>query len=363
MIFFYFLLSAIVTLILVYISYILWKTDKSQKLPEKRFLYIPTIISSIILIGFFFTDSQKPIDIRKTEYTAIGIKHYVYWSKDSFATTTSKEVFSGIYKKDDRYLEFEISKPTYYYFKHLWKKREVEVSNDSAHNIFFTEWNKDPKTALVYTKSEVFTNYFKNSMSLYDYHYVDDEMAKELNLFNENRIDFINSKNILEPRQSLIYGISSSDNVGRVISNLSSLDTEFRPILLVWVGETKLDHKELVCHQRSYWSGGKNNEVVFCVGINNLHEMKILWSDSFSWAITHDFENYVKSTALKPGNILSSETYTEAIISGYSKNYWNPRKFETYSVLSYPIMDFTIILVSIMIIVINIILVKGLKNK
>jgi hypothetical protein len=347
----------------VYVSYILWKKDQNKKLLEKRYLFIPSIISFIILFSFFFSESQKPIDIRKNEYTALGMKHYIHWETRN-ATSTTREVFVGVYKKDDRYFEFEISKPTYYYFKNLWKKQEIELTkDDSISNISFLEWDKNPKNALVYTKMELFTNYFKNSMGLYDYHVVNDVDVKELNLYSENRIDYINSQNILEPRQSLIYGINVSDSVSRIISNLSSLDSEFRPILLVWVDKNKeMDWKKTICYQRSYWGGGKNNEVVFCVGINNITEKKILWSGSFSWAITHDFENYVKSTALKPGQVLNSKSYSNAIISGYSKNYWDPRKFETYTVLSYPIMDFTIILVCVMIIILNFILVRMIKR-
>lgn len=363
MIYFYFVLTALITLVLVYVSFILWKKDQTQKLPEKRHLFIPSIISFIILFSLFFTESQKPLDIRKNDYTALGMKHYIHWDTKSTATVTSREIFVGVYKKDDRFFEFEISKPTYYYFKDLWKKQEFEISNDSTNNVFFLEWDKNPKNALIYTKTEPFINYFKNSMGLYDYHVIEDDDVKELMLYSENRIDYINSKNILEPRQSLIYGIPVTDSIGRVLSNLSSLDSEFRPILLVWVDKNKsLDWKKIICHQRSYWGGGKNNEVVFCVGINNIVEKKILWSGSFSWAITHDFENYVKNTALKPGMILSSDSYSNAIISGYSKNYWNPRKFETYTILSYPIMDFTIILVCIMIIILNYILVRMIKK-
>ena len=363
MIYFYFVLTALITLILVYVSYILWKKDQNQKLLEKRHLFIPSIISTVILFSFFFTESQKPVDTRKNEYTALGMKHYIHWETKRFATATTREVFVGVYKKDDKYFEFEVSKPTYYYFRNLWKKREIEIVRDSLNIVSFLEWDKNPKNALVYTKTELFINYFKNSMGLYDYHSVDDNDVKELKLYNENRIDYINTRNILEPRQSLVYGIDVSDSVSRIISNLSSLDSEFRPILLVWTDENRdMDWKKTVCYQRSYWGGGKNNEVVFCVGINNTIEKKILWSSSFSWAITHDFENYVKSTALKPGQILNSKSYSNAIISGYSKNYWNPRKFETYTVLSYPIMDFTIILVCLMIIVLNYLLVKRIKE-
>lgn len=361
---YYFLLADILALILVYIVYILWK-NKIASTPANQLLYIPILISSLIIIWYYINGSSGQIETRKNEYIAIGMKHYREFSKDSIV---QQELFTGIYRNcDGIYQEFEISRPTYNYFKNLWSKKEIELSSESGKSILFIEWNKNPKSSLIYTKSEVFTNYFKTTMSLYDQVVVTECDVKKLNLFSENRIDYVNQSNILEPRQSLIYGIQASDSISRFVSNLSSLDPEFRPILLVWENcDSTVKKKNIIRYQKSYWKGGKNNEVVFCVGINNKQERKIIWSGSFSWAIVPDLENYVLSSALKPGNILTSKDYYESVMYAYSKNYWKPRNFEEYSVMGYSIMDFMMIMVCALIILCNTILVVRiglLKNK
>lgn len=356
---YYFLLADLLALILVYIVYILWKNKLTATTPAGQLLYIPILISSLIILWYYVNGSNNQIETRKNEYIAIGMKHYV-----EVKTPNKQELFTGIYKNSDGILkEFEITKPTYYHFKTLWKREnEINITNDSSLSVFFVEWDKNPKTSLIYTKSETFTNYFKTTSELYNLFPVTEKDIKKYKLFTENRIDYVNKHNILEPRQSLIYGISVEDSISRYISNLSSLDLEFRPILLVWVDScSKVSGDDIIKYQRSYWKGAKNNEVVFCVGINNIIDKKILWSGSFSWAITRDLENYVLENSLKPGDSLNSRTYYESVMRSYANNYWKPRDFESYTILGVSIMDFMVILVSILIILCDIAIILRIK--
>ena len=58
---------------------------------------------------------------------------------------------------------------------------------------------------------------------------------------------------------TLVYGLKLSDKESRSLSNVSSLDPEFRPILCVWVDSVLESSPEVIVkHQRSYWKGGKN---------------------------------------------------------------------------------------------------------
>lgn len=357
---YYFLLAGLVSLVSVYFNHI--RGGKLHPIPNSWAQdFLPTVIS-VLILAVYLGNSEKPIDIRKNDYTAIGMKHYDEWD-DLGISTTHHEFFSGVYKdRDGVYREFEIPKSTYEYFKNLWEgKQELKISTDSFRDIYFLEWNKKPENALIYTRPEVFNNYFKNSYDLYNFLDISDQTAKKEGLYTRGRVDLVNKDNILEPRQSLVYGLEISDSLDRVISRISSIDSDFRPILLVWVDSLGiLDKEKIINHQKYYWAGGKNNEVTFCVAINNVVEKKILWSGSFSWAISHELEKHVIAKSLMPGDTLNSKKYTSALISGYSKNYWHPRKFEMYSVLSIPIMDFTIILSSIMIIIVNLALIARL---
>ena len=349
---YYLLATCILSLIFVYIIYLTGKN-----VPDKinyPIVFTPSILSGIILL-FSFTVTT-PIDTRKAEYTAQYIRHYPEWIEIIEVSDTSsvrikhREYYTMVYNTASGTGEFEIPKWTYNYFSELWDK-EVCTSLDNR-IVCSTEWDKNPGTALIYTKPESFINYFKTSMSLYNFYHISDKTAKKEKLFVRERLDIINSDGIVEPRQPLIYGLEVSDIISRRFSNVSSLSSNFRPVICIWVGTEKGD---IVSHQRSYWLGGKDNEIVFCIGINNLEEQKIIWSDSFSWSNNPLLEKYILSESLRPGERLNFDRLILELKDGYSKNLWRPREFSDYSVFKIPFGDFMVIITAILVIIANII--------
>ena len=154
---YYFLLADILALILVYIVCILWKNKSALSAPVNQLLYIPIIISLLIIIWYSLNGSNNQIEVRKNEYVAIGMKRYkncIPVNTNGKDITVCHELFTGIYKNHEgTYEEFEITKPTYYYFKNLWNgKKEIELSSDSNSSMYFIEWDKNPKTSLIHTK-------------------------------------------------------------------------------------------------------------------------------------------------------------------------------------------------------------------
>ena len=361
---YYLLATCILSLVFVYVIYLTGKN-----VPDKvnyPIVFTPSILSGIILL-FSFTVTT-PIDTRKAEYTAQSIKHYPEWIEEIEVNDTSsvrikhREYYTMFYKTTTGTGEFEIPRWTYNYFSELWDKEVCTSLDDRV--VYITEWDKDPKTALIYTKPENFINYFKTSMSLYNFYHISDKTAKEEKLFIRERLDIINSDGIVEPRQPLIYGLEVSDIISRRFSNVSSLSPNFRPVVCIWIG-TEKDNK--VSHQRSYWLGGKDNEIVFCIGINNLEEQKIIWSDSFSWSNNPLLEKYILKNSLNPGGKLDFDKLINELKEGYSKNLWRPREFSDYRVLKIPFGDFMVIITAILVIIANIIvsisIFRGKKNK
>ena len=357
--------SLIFCILLLVFVYVIYFVGNRPKKVNWVIVYSPIIFSVFILSVYIFNGTTRPLDLRNVEYTAIGMKRYCnHW--DSTVTNHPGDLYIGFYKNSNNdFEEFEIPKETYKYFKNLWsEKKEVLIHEDSSSKVYFLEWNKNTKKALVYTKQELFINYFKSYLKLYDFYKVTEKQAITEKLFTKDRIDIINKSRILEPRQPLVYGLDISDEESRSLSNVSSIDPEYRPILCVWVDSLLVKHPEkTVKDQRSYWEGGKSNEVIFCVGINNLKERKIMWSYSFSWSILPELEKYVIAESLKKGNCLDLKKYESALISGYSRGLWMPRDFESYSILRIPFTDFTVIVSSILIIVINLLMSFRIKSE
>jgi hypothetical protein len=73
---YYFLLADIMALILVYIVCILWKNKSALSTPVSQLLYIPIIISLLIITWYSLNGSNGQIEVRKNEYVAIGMKRY-----------------------------------------------------------------------------------------------------------------------------------------------------------------------------------------------------------------------------------------------------------------------------------------------
>lgn len=334
------LFLSLLTLLCAWVVYFLKK-----RVPNWGVILVPGIIAGGIIIYSFFSLSM-PLDTRLVEYPAITLRHYPLWSEEISPTQNSidnycvhhHEYYAMMYvsqapAEEGKIEEKEIPESTYYYYRKIWMQSRDRESDTLQNSREFTRWrwDDDAYNSLCYTKTEPYQNYFKNILPLYNLGHVTHKEAKALDLFDYAPLTMINSEGILEPRQTLIYGLDHlPDSVSRRASYISSLDHRFRPILLVWVGKGNKD--ELIKKQRSYWEGGKDNEAIFCISLTDTVSKEILWSGSFSWAETKDFEEYVLNSALEPGQRLDMHRYLKSVRNGFDSGLWCPRDFSTYSI-------------------------------
>lgn len=364
---YYLLVASILSLLLVCFFY-LRKVRVSKEI-NFFIVFFPSILSLGIIIYEFTI--VEPIDTRYIDKRVRELKHYHSWSEtiinvDSInkiekkSKVTHDDYYSFTYLNDNgEKEERDLPKNTYEYFSKTWGKRPTSIIKDSLGRIVeIYRWNsnKGNRPILTYTMTEPYINYFKNTMELYNLNIISDKEAEKKELFKDyNPVITINSSNILEPRQSLVYGINLGDSIDRNINYLASMSPKFRPLLLVWVGVDKYNlKKNLIKDQRSYWKGGKDNEVIFCICINNIEDMRILWSGSFSWAEDDELERYVLDNSLIPGKKFDPIKYTDVVIDGYGKNLWKPRDLNNYSFCKMPLEDFNIVLIMLILIIVNV---------
>lgn len=343
---------------------------KTKKNPGWFILILPGIISVFIIVMSLFS-WVTPLDTRLLEYSAYGIRHYPIWEEEIIPKNDTMEEYPVehhafyclSWKPDsaiDQVEEVEIPKRTYEYYKQLWRKdgakREEVMTPDSTREYGRYRWPKDPSTALIYTKTEAYPNYFKNVLNLYSISQVNKKEIKDYGLYRRASLTTFNSQNILEPSQILIYGYPNiPDSMQRYASFISTIDPHFRPILLVWTTPF-VEKKKLVSKQRSYWDGGKDNEVVFCVAIRDTISKKILWSDSFSWATNKDLEEYVLTSSLHPGDSLELGSYLKSLHEGYQGGLWAPRDFSNYSIAALPSQYFGYLFIALFLLIFDVIL-------
>lgn len=343
-----YILIAIVLLAILYISYnrIKYKPGEHR---SGLTLFIPGIIAILVLVSEVTINHPK--DVKLVNHVAETIRCYEPWKE----SVEGKRVVHPtrhtlICNNGD---EIPISRNTYQYFYNLWNKEENNTTRIKIdeYNVIETEWPGDPSTSLTISNPVPYYNYMMNVYSLYDIYDVNISKAIKSGLIVRPGIGTVNSNNVLEPRQNLILGMNVSDSIQRKLNYIASLDQMFRPILLVWPNEDE----NKISQQRSLWTGGKENEAVFCIGLGEGN--KILWSGSFSWDDTRRLENFILKEVLNPGDTLDLDKYVSYLESGYKNNYWKSIKLESYQFLKLPLNQLLVVIIMSTVILINIIIV------
>lgn len=362
--FYYLVAASTISLVLVCLFYLAKK--RISKKVDYVIVFLPTIISTLIIF-FSLSFSQKPIDYRYVDKVVKELKHYSDWNEQIRDTITNhaREFTASYLLNNGAKEEREITEKTYNYFSSRWKQKPIIYRDSLGREVTIYSWNRNELRRFIctYTIREPFINYFSNTMGLYDMRKITSKEAKELELFERyNPTITINSDSVIEPRQSLIYGMEVNDSIDRLASYLGTLDSKLRPLTLYWYGNR--DKEKTIQAQKSYWKGGKDNEVVFCVCFSDPKTMRILWSGSFSWAEDREFEDYVLKNAFVPGTTFDGYKVFCSILEGYSKGLWKPRDFNDYYFVRMPLKEFTLILIMLIIIIANItVSIKIIKNQ
>ena len=337
----------IVLLIILFTSYRKIKNNPGEHRSGLTF-FLPGIIAIFILIPE--TTFNHPVDFKLVNHAAERIRCYMSWDEiigDKQHTHPIR--YSLVYSNGE---EIPISKNTYQYFYNLWDNNG-ENTKEGIKNGFKvkdTKWNLDPGTSLTISKPVSYSNYIMNVYRVYDIYDIGIQKAIERGLIVRPGVGVVNNNNVLEPRQNLVLGINVGDSIQRKLNYVASLDPMFRPILLVWPNEEINKTKQ----QRNLWTGGKENEVVFCIGLGDKN--KILWSGSFSWDESRKLENYILENVLIPGDTLNLDKYITALEQGYKNNYWNSINLEKYEFLKLPLNQLTTVLLMSIVVLINLIL-------
>lgn len=311
-------------------------------------LFFPGIVASVVL--FIGMEYNFPKDIKLVNYHVDRII-----SKKEISGGEVVERYYMKYVTASGEEEMDMSKNTYQYFSSLWGLDNVITKNYDSNNkvVEVVKWDNNPSTALIYSKPVVYTNYKQNLLSVYNINKVSLVDALKHNLFIRESIGVVNDNNVLEPRQNLVLGINIPDSLERRINYVASIDSEYRPILLVYLNE----NREKTKLQRSFWSGGRENEIVFCVGINDSDT--IMWSSSFSWFGDKRLERYIKSNVLEKGEKLDIKKYVEFLEESYKNGYFDSgdKSYESYKFIKIPLEELLLALMMISVIITNIIII------
>lgn len=313
---------------------------------EYLIVFIPSILSSL-LVDLIIKEA-KVSDHRYTSEVVVSLRHYEEWNeyvhrKCSRTIRSGKHVRTIIYdcsyvKTNPEYWEMStrsgkkevIEKELYDYYRKLWGTPEKYID---MHRKYFTKdgdaqeyrWCGDKEHTLTLGDSEHYKNFFKLSGSLYTQEKLSDKLIDSLKLPGHPISGYTGRKGFWIYDQNPIIGaIKVDEETRRYARWINSQDKKFRVYLVYFKNKTIQNARYL----EKYWQKGKDNEVIFCIGLDKYSRKS--WIYSFSWSPEPLLENYVK---------LESKTGTPKELlnlswKAYKLGYWKPRDFKDYSYIT-----------------------------
>ncbi len=160
-------------------------------------------------------------------------------------------------------------------------------------------WNGDPSTCVTFAHGYLKSTFVPDSIFDYKVEHTDHLYKREDSHF--------------------IQGLPSpTDSIQRAYEYfVSSKSTNLIPKIFIWhAGKEGGFGPDIVKEQRAYIHGGLENEVFFCVGLNE--NLEVVWSDSFSKHRKRSkFEDAVIKSSLKPGTKIDIAYVFDNIVKNY----------------------------------------------
>lgn len=323
----------------------------------------PIICAVVILISQLFMKSTSLNDVEYNGYTIVEARYYeayeTWVDKTCSYTTTcccnskGQNCQTTTHYYDCSYCDYNseyyraidngghsifISKEKYLSLMKKWKatpkfvdlNRHINYAGGCGKDgdMYSIKWNKDIMTSETTTFTKSFTNILKCNHSAFNYPEISEKEAKELNLFDYPKI------------YNYQYQLSTL--------GIDNIDYEYKNNFIIRMnylnGELGKKYKvrlytlffvdkdiDIAFKQEAYWSGGNQNEIVVCIGVDKKGNLQ--WVKPFSWCdnkrVLVDIREDIMSLK-KINNKSFYKIYKESII----KN-WHYKSFKDFNYLSF----------------------------
>lgn len=280
-------------------------------------MLLPTIASFVfILVSYYTIKSRSMEDIEYNGYVVKYATYHEYWStwvEQTCSYTTcngydSKGNCTGYttHYYDCSYCDenaayweavdandnhFSISQAKYLDLMKKWKatpkfqelNRDIETYRSCGvdGDMYYINWNNDINTSECSVIKVPFVNPVKVSHSAFQYPVISDKEAKKLGLYQYP--EFYGKY-----RQQAILGMDSILSFAKyyktnIQTKLEYINGYLGPKNKVKVFTLLFRDKpiDIAFKQEAYWSGGNQNELVVCIGLDN--SGTIQWVKPFSW--------------------------------------------------------------------------------
>ncbi len=217
-------------------------------------------------------------------------------------------------------------KKSYDYYRKLWGTPEIFID---MHRRYFTrdgdaqeyKWCGEKEHSLTFGDYKHYQNYFKLTGNLYSLEEIDNDT---LGLPEYPISCYKGNDGLWVYDVNPVIGVKIDKNTLRTAKWINSQDPKFRVYAVYFKNKTIKEAQYL----ERYWERGKDNEVVFCIGLDK--DNRRSWIYSFSWSPEPLLEGYVKMES-KTG---TPEEIFKLSWEAYKLGYWKPLEFKDYSYIT-----------------------------
>lgn len=324
-------------------------------------LFLPVVVSILAIVISFYT--MKSYTLSDIEYNGYVIKEaryyesYETWVKKTCSYTTCSgsgktRVCTTHYYDcsycdynepywtmvDSKGNEIEISEQKYNQLFKKWSAipKFVELNRNINYNgscgkdgdMYSIKWNNHIQTSETTTYEKPFTNILKSNHSAFNFPIIEKTEAIKLGLYEYPIIGQYN-------KQNSVIGLNQLNIKGKnqLQTSMNYLNGSLGESNKVCVYTLFFIDKEIdiAFKQEAYWDGGNQNELVVCIGVDKIGNIK--WCKPFTWCDNKRMIVDIREDIMNIKSINNSKMYNI-----YKKNimlFWKYKSFKDFNYLSF----------------------------
>lgn len=324
-------------------------------------ILIPVAGSALfILVSYYTMKSVTLEDVEYNGYIVTEARYYESWEtwrkktcSHTYYTGSGKNRTSHTVYYDCSYCDYNseyyvmidsdgneirISEAKYKSLIKLWKAdpKFVELNRSINYHgscgkdgdMYRIVWNRDINTSITTTFTKSFTNILKSNHSAFNYPTIEKDKARTSGLYEYPELTEDNY-------QSSVVGIQdlNSKSRAKIVKTLDYINGAYGRKYKIKVFTLFYKNRDIdtAFQQEAYWDGGNQNEIVVCIGLDNLGNIE--WVKPFSWCddkrVLVDIREDLMEAPVKDEKAFY-KTYMNAI-----STHWKYKSFKDFNYLSF----------------------------
>jgi hypothetical protein len=189
-------------------------------------------------------------------------------------------------------------------------------------------WNRDINTSITTTHTKSFSNILKSNHSAFNYPTIEKEKARTTGLYEYPELVDYNY-------QSSVVGIQdlNSKSRAKIIKTLDYINGAYGRKYKIKVFTLFYKNRDIstAFQQEAYWDGGNQNEIIVCIGLDNLGNIE--WVKPFSWCDNKRVLIDIREDLME-APVKDEKAFYNAYMKAIS-THWHYKSFKDFNYLSF----------------------------